>query len=111
MDVKINVHQAEKGGFWAEVPALPGCASQDETMEDPITNIREAIAGCLAADMPRDVDGGPGRALTLVEAHPRADWARASRAIAESGDDALVWPEFPNADDVDWSWSRGMTSD
>ena len=28
MQVKIVVHEAEEGGFWAEVPALPGCASQ-----------------------------------------------------------------------------------
>jgi predicted RNase H-like HicB family nuclease len=104
MAVKIIVHQAEEGGFWAEVPVLPGCASQGETMEDLITNIREAIAGCVATDMPRDMDDGARRAPTLVEARPRAGWARASQAIAESGDDAMVWPEFPNADHANRSW-------
>jgi hypothetical protein len=28
MNVKIVVHEAEEGGYWAEVPALPGCVSQ-----------------------------------------------------------------------------------
>jgi predicted RNase H-like HicB family nuclease len=42
--VKINVviHE-EEGGYWAEVPALPGCFSQGETMEEILFNIREAI--------------------------------------------------------------------
>ena len=31
MNVKIVVHEAEEGGFWAEVPALPGCVSQGES--------------------------------------------------------------------------------
>lgn len=52
MNVKILVHEAEEGGFWAEVPALPGCASQGETMDELIANIREAIAGWLAVAPP-----------------------------------------------------------
>lgn len=51
MKVKILVHAAEEGGFWAEVSALPGCASQGETMDELIANIREAITGWLAADI------------------------------------------------------------
>lgn len=35
---------------------------------------------------------------------PRAGWAEASRKIAEAGDDALVWPEFGNAEDEDLVW-------
>jgi predicted RNase H-like HicB family nuclease len=34
MNVKITVHEAEEGGFWADVPALPGCVSQGETMDE-----------------------------------------------------------------------------
>ncbi len=34
----------------------------------------------------------------------RAGWAEASKAIAEAGDDALVWPDFANADDADLRW-------
>ena len=43
------LHQAEEGGYWVEVPALPGCLSQGETMEQAIANVREAIETHLAA--------------------------------------------------------------
>ena len=49
MNIKIVVHEAEEGGFWAEVPDLPGCASQGETMEELVVNVREAITGWLQA--------------------------------------------------------------
>jgi predicted RNase H-like HicB family nuclease len=48
MKVQIIVHEAEEGGYWAEVPAIPGCASQGETLEELHRNIREAIEGCLS---------------------------------------------------------------
>ena len=34
MKIKILVHEAEEGGFWAEVPAIPGCATQGEAFEE-----------------------------------------------------------------------------
>ena len=49
MIFKIIVHEEPGGGFWAEVPALAGCASQGDTMEELVENVREAIKGCLAA--------------------------------------------------------------
>ena len=52
MQLKVVVHDAEEGGFWAEVPALPGCASQGETFDEVMANIREAIDGWLAVDLP-----------------------------------------------------------
>jgi predicted RNase H-like HicB family nuclease len=47
MKIKVVVHDAEEGGFWAEVPAIPGCASQGDTMDELLANIQEAIEGCL----------------------------------------------------------------
>lgn len=47
MKIKVVVHKAEEGGFWAEVPAIPGCASQGETMEELMRNLRAAVEGCL----------------------------------------------------------------
>ena len=41
------IHEDPEGGFWAEVPALPGCYSQGETMDELMANVREAIAGVL----------------------------------------------------------------
>jgi predicted RNase H-like HicB family nuclease len=47
MTVRAIVHKAEEGGFWAEVPSIPGCATQGETMEEHRLNLQEAIEGCL----------------------------------------------------------------
>jgi predicted RNase H-like HicB family nuclease len=43
----VVIHEEPEGGYWAEVPALPGCYSQGETMEEVLANIREAIEGIL----------------------------------------------------------------
>lgn len=51
MKVKVLVHEAEEGGFWGEVPSIPGCASQGESIEELLANLREAIEGCLSIDL------------------------------------------------------------
>ena len=51
MKIRVIVHRAEEGGFWAEVPSIPGCATQGETMEEIEANVREAIEGCLSAEV------------------------------------------------------------
>ena len=51
MKVKVIVHEAEEGGFWAQVPAIPGCATQGETFEELLNNLYEAVEGCLAVDV------------------------------------------------------------
>ena len=50
MKIKVVVHEAEEGGYWAEVSAIPGCATQGETMEELLANVREAIEACLSLD-------------------------------------------------------------
>ena len=47
MKLRVVVHTAEEGGFWAEVPALPGCVSQGESFSETLANIREAAEGWL----------------------------------------------------------------
>jgi len=54
MTLKAIIHEAEEGGFWAEVPALPGCFTQGETLPDLESNLREAIQGWLLAAEPED---------------------------------------------------------
>lgn len=49
MEYTVIIHQAEKGGFWAEVPALPGCFSQGETVDETLRNIKEAVQAHLMA--------------------------------------------------------------
>lgn len=50
MKLKVIVHEAEEGGYWAEVPAIPGCVSQGETYEELIDHLHEAIEACLSVD-------------------------------------------------------------
>ncbi len=51
MKIKLVIHECEEGGFWAEVPAIPGCATQGENMRDLIKNVYDAVEGCLSIDM------------------------------------------------------------
>lgn len=50
MKLKVIVHPADEGGYWAEVPAIPGCATQGETMDELLDNLHEAIESCLSVD-------------------------------------------------------------
>jgi len=47
MKLKAIVHSAEEGGYWAEVPALPGCITEGDTWEELIVNLKDAIEGWL----------------------------------------------------------------
>jgi len=49
MEYTILIYRAEEGGFWAEVPVLPGCYSQGETIEETMENVKEAIEVHLLA--------------------------------------------------------------
>lgn len=51
MVLRVVVHEAEEGGFWAEVPALPGCVTQAETLVDLRIRAREAIEGYLGVQL------------------------------------------------------------
>ena len=56
MKLKVLIHKADEGGFWGEVPALPGCYSQGETVPDLLTNLREAIFCHLDVSLPPEAD-------------------------------------------------------
>ena len=66
MKIKIVVHEAEEGGFWAEVPAIPGCATQGETMDELLRNVHEAIEGCLSVDVAEPKADDRGRVLEIA---------------------------------------------
>ncbi len=51
MKLKVVIHEAEEGGFWAEVPAIPGCVTQGETFEEVLTNLYDAVQGCLSVEI------------------------------------------------------------
>jgi predicted RNase H-like HicB family nuclease len=47
MKIRAIIHPAEEGGFWAEVPALPGCITEGDTIEEVMSNLKDAIEGWL----------------------------------------------------------------
>lgn len=47
MRFKVIIHPDPDGGFWATVPALPGCVTEADTREELISNLHEAIEGWL----------------------------------------------------------------
>jgi predicted RNase H-like HicB family nuclease len=51
MKLKVVIHEASEGGYWAEVPAIPGCMTQGETFDELLQNIYEAVDGCLSVDI------------------------------------------------------------
>ncbi len=48
MRIKVRIHEEADGGYWAEVPSVPGCATQGDTFEDLLENVSEAVEGCLS---------------------------------------------------------------
>ena len=66
MKVKVIVHEAEEGGYWAEVPAIPGCATQGETFDELLTNLYEAVEGCLSVNVVLATTREPGREMVIA---------------------------------------------
>lgn len=51
MKIKAIIHKAEEGGFWAEIPSILGCSTQGETFEELLSNIYDAVEGCLSVEI------------------------------------------------------------
>lgn len=51
MKLTVVIHEAEEGGYWAEVPAISGCATQGESFEELLDKIYEAVEGCLSVEI------------------------------------------------------------
>jgi antitoxin HicB len=54
----VLLPEPEEGGFSVLVPALPGCLTQGETVDEALTHAREAIGLHLCA-LARDADPIP----------------------------------------------------
>lgn len=74
MDIplKVIVHSEPEGGYWAEVPGMPGCLTDGETLEELRANIRDALEGWLGATQDDAIDhwrsdpeSEPGEVITL----------------------------------------------
>ncbi len=66
MKIKIVVHEAEEGGFWAEVPAIPGCATQGDTLDELMKNMHEAVEGCLSVEVQEPKRADRDQVLEIV---------------------------------------------
>ena len=66
MKFKVVVHEAEEGGYWAEVPAIPGCATQGDTFEELLSNLYEAIEGCLSVDVGQAITSAGDRVVEIA---------------------------------------------
>jgi predicted RNase H-like HicB family nuclease len=66
MKIKVVIHEAEEGGYWAEVPAIPGCATQGDTFEELLKNLYEAVEGCLSVDVKQPKSTKKARVFELA---------------------------------------------
>lgn len=50
-DIQVIIHKckAPETGYWAEVPSLPGCVTQGETLEEVRAMIQDAVSGWFAS--------------------------------------------------------------
>jgi predicted RNase H-like HicB family nuclease len=66
MKINVVIHEAEEGGYWAEVPSIPGCATQGETFEELLKNLYEAVEGCLSVDVSAAKTTGKDRVVEII---------------------------------------------
>jgi len=66
MKIQVVIHEVEEGGYWAEVPAIPGCATEGETFEELLKNLYEAVEGCLAVSVESAKTGARDRVLEIA---------------------------------------------
>ncbi len=65
MKLKVVIHEAEEGGYWAEVPSIPGCATEGDTFEELLNNLYEAVEGCLSVDVEEPKKTGKDRVIEI----------------------------------------------
>jgi predicted RNase H-like HicB family nuclease len=66
MKIRAIIHPAEEGGYWAEVPALPGCITEGDSMEEVRANLKDAIAGWLEVANSRNVVESTGQVVEIA---------------------------------------------
>ena len=75
MKLKVVVHQAEEGGYWAEFPDLPGCVTEGDSLKETLENAQEALSGWIASRFERNFEvptpsSAKGKNVHLVEPSP-----------------------------------------
>ncbi len=65
MTLQMKVHKDKVSGFWAEIPSLPGCFSQGESIEELKENMREAVEGWLKVNQEEIKSNGEFEVMEL----------------------------------------------
>jgi len=73
MIIRAVVHKAAEGGLWAEVPALPGCVSQVESLDELRANLREAVEVWFEAGEAEGREGSEDQILELIDTREKAE--------------------------------------
>ncbi|MDE0124188.1 MAG: type II toxin-antitoxin system HicB family antitoxin [Bryobacterales bacterium] len=66
MKIQVVIHEAEEGGYWAEVPSIPECATQGDSFEELLNNLYEAVEGCLAVEIAEVPVSDRGRVIEIA---------------------------------------------
>ena len=66
MKIRAIIHPAEEGGFWAEVPALPGCITEGDTIEEVMANLKDAIEGWLEVANSRNASESTDQVIEIA---------------------------------------------
>ena len=66
MKINVVIHKVEEGGYWAEVPTIPGCATQGDSFQELLKNLYEAVEGCLSVDIDEPSDGDSAKVMEIV---------------------------------------------
>jgi predicted RNase H-like HicB family nuclease len=66
LKIRVVVHEAEEGGYWPEVPAIPGCVAQGDTPEGLTKNVHEAVEGYLSIDVEQPEQTDKDRVLEII---------------------------------------------
>jgi len=66
MKIKVVIHEAEEGGYWAEVPSIPGCVTQGESFGELLANLYEAVEACLSVDISDRVVSGNEQIMEIA---------------------------------------------
>jgi predicted RNA binding protein YcfA (HicA-like mRNA interferase family)/predicted RNase H-like HicB family nuclease len=86
--VEIVLHPAEGGGYWAEAPALLGCVSEGDSVDEAVANIREASQAWLeVADQRMTIASTtePPAQAAEIEVRSRCSGARLCRILEKHG--------------------------
>jgi predicted RNase H-like HicB family nuclease len=54
LELQVFIRPAVEVGYWAEVPPLPGCVSEGDTLKETLANIQEAADGWLEVSAEMD---------------------------------------------------------